>query len=150
MDLERQARAAGLADRVVFAGAVPHEGLGGWYSAADLFCLPSRAEGHPNALVEALACGTPAVATRVGAVPELVQPAAGILTRPDDAASLSIALREAMQKVWAGEWRRPAIRATVTGRSWENVARQVQEVFTEARARFGRWVPRSSAAEALQ
>ena len=43
-----------------------------WYNAADVFCLASRGEGSPNVLTEALACGTPAVATNVGSVPEIM------------------------------------------------------------------------------
>ncbi len=57
---------------VVFVGAVPNSELITWYNAADVFCLSSRGEGSPNVLTEALACGTPAVTTNVGSVPEIM------------------------------------------------------------------------------
>jgi glycosyltransferase involved in cell wall biosynthesis len=61
-----------LQKHVVFVGAVPNSELITWYNAADAFCLSSRGEGSPNVLTEALACGTPAVATNVGSVPEIM------------------------------------------------------------------------------
>ncbi len=75
--LTADAAARGLADRVRFAGMV---GVGAPVFArlrtADLFVLPSRTEGLPRALIEAMAVGLPCLATRVGGVPELL---------PDDA-----------------------------------------------------------------
>jgi teichuronic acid biosynthesis glycosyltransferase TuaC len=61
-----------LQQYVVFVGAVANRDLITWYNAADVFCLSSRGEGSPNVLTEALACGTPAVATNVGSVPEIM------------------------------------------------------------------------------
>jgi teichuronic acid biosynthesis glycosyltransferase TuaC len=61
-----------LHNHVVFVGAVANSELITWYNAADVFCLSSRGEGSPNVLTEALACGTPAVATNVGSVPEIM------------------------------------------------------------------------------
>jgi teichuronic acid biosynthesis glycosyltransferase TuaC len=61
-----------LQQHVVFVGAVANSELITWYNAANVFCLSSRGEGSPNVLTEALACGTPAVASNVGSVPEIM------------------------------------------------------------------------------
>ncbi len=65
-ELERQARDAGIADRISFAGAVPHDDLPVYYSAADVVVVPSYYESFGLVAVEAMACGTPVVASRVG------------------------------------------------------------------------------------
>jgi len=62
-DLERQAEAAGIASRVRFLGLVDNQDLPKYYAAADLFVLPSRLESWGTVMLEALACGTPVVAT---------------------------------------------------------------------------------------
>jgi glycosyltransferase involved in cell wall biosynthesis len=62
----------GLEKHVVFQGAVLNQDLITWYNAVDVFCLSSRGEGSPNVLTEALACGTPAIASKVGSVPEIM------------------------------------------------------------------------------
>lgn len=65
-ELEEQAREAGLEGSVRFTGAVPHEDLPTWYSAADVCAVPSYYESFGLVAVEAMACGTPVVASRVG------------------------------------------------------------------------------------
>jgi len=81
---------------VRFVGTVPHEALPDWYRAADLIVLPSRSEGMPNVLLEALACGTPFVASDVGSISELLEPASRVVT-PDDPGALAAALSESLQ-----------------------------------------------------
>jgi glycosyltransferase involved in cell wall biosynthesis len=67
-----------------------------WYRAADVFVLPSRSEGVPNVLLEAMACGRPFVATRVGGIPEIAHLGRGRLVPPGDVRSLTIAVRESL------------------------------------------------------
>jgi teichuronic acid biosynthesis glycosyltransferase TuaC len=78
--LEAFAAAQGVSERVRFLGAVPHRELARIYSAVDALVLASSREGWPNVLLEAMACGTPVVASNVWGAPELVcDPAAGVL-----------------------------------------------------------------------
>ncbi len=63
----------GLSDRVEWAGAVGQDEISGHYAAADIFCLPSFAEGVPTVLMEAMLSETPVVSTRIAGVPELVE-----------------------------------------------------------------------------
>ena len=65
-ELEAQAQEAGLGGNIRFTGAVPHEELPAWYSAADVCVVPSYYESFGLVAVEAMACGTPVVASRVG------------------------------------------------------------------------------------
>ena len=68
--LQERALSLGIGERVRWAGAVPDAAC--LYSAFDAFVLSSRTEGTPIALFEAMACGLPIVATRVGGVPDVV------------------------------------------------------------------------------
>ena len=70
--LAEAVRRLGIEDGVVLAGAVDQERLPELYRAADVFCLPSFAEGLPVVLMEAMAFGLPVVATRIAGVSELV------------------------------------------------------------------------------
>ncbi len=63
-----------------------------FYSAADLYCQPSRSEGLPNTVVEAMSCGLPVVASNVGAMAELVKADNGRLCQPEDSEDLAIQL----------------------------------------------------------
>jgi len=62
----------GLGTRVRFLGNIPHVELCEYYNAADAMVLASSREGMPNVVLEAIACGTPVVATSVGGTPELI------------------------------------------------------------------------------
>jgi glycosyltransferase involved in cell wall biosynthesis len=78
--LETLAITHGVADRVRFLGSVPHHALARIYSAVDALVLASSREGWPNVLLEAMACGSPVVASNVWGAPELVcDRAAGVL-----------------------------------------------------------------------
>lgn len=90
--LAQQIARQGLAGRVRLLGGLPHEQLPDWYRAADVFVLPSHSEGVPNVLMEAMACGTPFVASRVGGIPEIAHLGAGELVPAGDAPSLARAL----------------------------------------------------------
>jgi glycosyltransferase involved in cell wall biosynthesis len=79
-------------EAVVEVGYVPDEMMPTYYSLADVFVLPSLLEGFGLPLVEAMACGTPIVATRAGSIPEVVGDA-GLLVPTMDAAALVDALR---------------------------------------------------------
>src|SRR5207248_5386227 len=62
----------GVADRTTFVGAVAHDRLPLYYSAADVSVMPSSYESFGLVAVESLACGTPVVATRVGGLTSIV------------------------------------------------------------------------------
>jgi glycosyltransferase involved in cell wall biosynthesis len=95
--LRRQVIDAGLQDRVEFLGLVEHVRLPALLRRAELFVLPSHREGLPLALLEAMACGRPVVATSVGGIPDLVQHGVnGWLVPPSQPAELADTLVRAL------------------------------------------------------
>ncbi|MFO7166543.1 MAG: glycosyltransferase family 4 protein [Chloroflexota bacterium] len=101
--LEEQARRLGVAERVIFAGGC--DDVAPFLQAADLFVLPSYSEGLPVALLEALACGLPCVATSTDGAAQVLQDGlTGRLVPPGDPAALARALAEALTapdlRVW--------------------------------------------------
>jgi glycosyltransferase involved in cell wall biosynthesis len=93
--LEARVRDRGLSDRVTFAGRVGQDEIGAFYKAADVFCLPSFAEGVPVVLMEAMASGLPVVSTAVNGIPELVEDGvSGLLVVPGRSDLLAAALRK--------------------------------------------------------
>lgn len=88
-DLRRRVQAAGLSDRILFRPEVPTEQMPAWYQVLDLFIAPQRSEGFGLTPLEAMACGVPVIATRVGAFPGIVRDRlTGALVPPGDAAAL--------------------------------------------------------------
>jgi teichuronic acid biosynthesis glycosyltransferase TuaC len=113
-----------LSDRVRMLGWVPRTALAEVMCAGDVFCLASDIEGWPNVVHEALSCGTPVVATRVGAVPEMVPGEdLGIVIPVQDQPALVGALRQALSAKWDSD----AIARWGRSRGWDQVAEEVYE-----------------------
>lgn len=91
--LARAATGGGLEGAVTFAGPVDASELSVQYQSADVFCLPSHAEGLPMALLEAMESGLPVIATRVGAIADVMDDGEdGILVEPGDVEGLAEAI----------------------------------------------------------
>lgn len=109
----------GVSARVRFLGAVPHGDLRAAYVAADAVILASSREGWPNVLLEAMACGTPVVASSIWGNPEIVsRPEAGVLMRtrtPDGVV-------EAVESLFGALPNREATRAFAEQFSWHETS----------------------------
>jgi teichuronic acid biosynthesis glycosyltransferase TuaC len=119
-----QAKELGVSDKVSFLGNKPHDEIPLWMNAADVFCLPSLREGHPNVIIEALVCGVPVVASDVGAIPEMIN-GNGIMSMVADSKNLCECLMWSLTK----NWDRDAIRKTVEKRTWRDCAQVYFETY---------------------
>ena len=125
--LERTIAELGLAGCARLVGAVPNTELAPWYSAADVLVLASSREGWPNVLLEAMACGTPVVATAVGGIPEVVaSPVVGRLVGERTPAAFAAAMLE----TFAAPPDRSRVRAYAERFSWDETSRQQLALFS--------------------
>lgn len=93
-DLAQQRSGSAAAERIRLLGPVGQDDIRDWYAWADVFCLPSYAEGVPVVLMEALAMEVPVVTTRIAGIPELVEDGVnGLLVEPGRPGDVAQALR---------------------------------------------------------
>jgi len=124
--LQADAARLGLGPRVRFEGVVPQDRLADYYGAADAVVLASSREGLANVLLEAMACGTPVVATAVGGTPEVVcAPPAGLLVRERSAVAIGTACRTLL----AAPPSREATRAHAARYGWGSTADDLWALF---------------------
>lgn len=129
-ELQQSIVQAGLQDRVRLLGLC--QTMAPVYQAADLFVLPSFKEGFSNALIEAMACGLPIVATRVGGAPEALEGGmGGTLVESGDQSGLEEAIagylgNEDFRKTKAEESRQRAQRFSL-----ERMVEDVQSLYAE-------------------
>ncbi|MCE6952428.1 glycosyltransferase family 4 protein [Cereibacter sphaeroides] len=90
--LKAEVAQAGLADRILFLPEVTVDRMPDWYRALEIYVAPQRWEGFGLTPLEAMACGVPVVATRVGAFEELVDDATGLLITPGDVEAMTEAV----------------------------------------------------------
>ncbi|MEE2679611.1 MAG: glycosyltransferase family 4 protein [Myxococcota bacterium] len=131
-----RARALGCADRVDLVGRVSNQELVAHYRRAALVVVPSRYEGFGLPAAEAMACATPVVATRAGALPEVVETGGGgILVERDQPEALAKGIAHLLDQPEArarlGEAGR---RGVCQAYAWPSVARATAEVYAEAAA----------------
>ena len=72
-DMLRQINDLGIKRQVVFTGYIPHREVLAWMREMDIFAFPSLHEGSPNALLEAMSCELPVVASKVGGILDIVE-----------------------------------------------------------------------------
>ena len=117
-----------LHDHVRMVGPKPHDELIDWYNAADLYAMMSSREGSPNVLLEALACGTPAIGTAVGGIcDELSSERVGRLVpkRSADAAATAI-IQELKQPKCRSD-----VAAVMQSRTWHDTASCIGKFFQD-------------------
>jgi glycosyltransferase involved in cell wall biosynthesis len=134
----------GLTGAVQFVGH--RDDVGAALSAADIFALASRTEASPNALLEAMAAGLPAVATSVGGIPEIIDPGStGVLAPVDDAAGFARGLLRLMDDPELARRMGASARQRVTERhSFDRMARAFEQLYLsqlEDRSRLPRRSP---------
>ncbi len=93
--LENLANKLGIKAKVKFLGQLPHEVVLQQLKEADLFVLPSRQEGLPRAMIEAMACGLPCIGSTVGGIPELLP--SEDLVPPGDIGALARKIEEVVR-----------------------------------------------------
>ena len=129
--LVRRAAELGVADRVRFVGKIPHDDVGWWMAAGDVFVLPSLSEGLPTVVCEAMNCGRPVVATAVDGTPEAVRDGeTGLLVAPRDAEALAAALARVLDEPGLAErMGETALRIGRAEYTWDANARRMQDLY---------------------
>jgi glycosyltransferase involved in cell wall biosynthesis len=126
--LEKEIHELGLYDCVFLAGLRPHAEIAKWMSACDLVVQPSLREGAPLPIYEAMACGRPVIASRVGGMPEIIaNDELGFLVPPSSPKALAESLLRALEK----DWDTRQIRKRGTQNSWGRVADQLLDLYQD-------------------
>jgi teichuronic acid biosynthesis glycosyltransferase TuaC len=127
--LQALAATLGIDGRLRFMENMPQDKLALLYSAADVLALGSTREGWPNVLLEAMACGTPVVATDVGGASEIVcTDTVGTVIKHRDPEEFALALRSILER----HSNREAIRAYSRQFDWPSIAQRYFDMLSAA------------------
>lgn len=123
----------GIASRVIFTGFVDNVTLQKLYSVCDIYVCPSRLEGFGLTILDAMAAGKPVVATRVGAIPELIEQGKnGFLAQDNNETELATAIIQILDSSSHAEAMGENNRKKAQMHySWEIAGRRVAEVYAE-------------------
>ncbi|MGI0491700.1 glycosyltransferase family 4 protein [Alkalinema pantanalense CENA528] len=129
--IEQLTQELGIADCTVFAGQIGHDRLPLYYTAADVCAIPSHYEPFGLVAVEAMACGTPVVASDVGGLKFTVIPEeTGLLVPPQDVEGFTAAIdRLLTDDLWTQKLRRQAAARVHQNFSWAGVGAQLSNLY---------------------
>lgn len=127
--LQDLAQQLGIAERVRFLGFLPQDQVRHWLQRAKLFVLPSLEEGLGVVLLEALACGTPIVASGVGGIVDVVTAEVGQLVPPADSDSLGRTIVQVLLGAAWDQMSQDARQRAVTVYDWDHVGSQYLSVY---------------------
>jgi D-inositol-3-phosphate glycosyltransferase len=132
-NLQRLAHQLGVQDSVTFLGRIEQDKLPPYYCAADALVIPSYYESFGLVGLESLACGTPVVSTRVGAMSAILQNTdAGMLVDNADPVPLANSIATVFNRQRAGEFSAARTRAAVYPYGWKNVAAGIVDEYAAA------------------
>ncbi len=130
-ELEALAQELGIGKRVQFLGQVPAgKAIEAQLDAADLFVLPSRTEGLPRVIIEAMARAVPCIGSTVGGIPELLEEED--MVPPDDVAALAAKIQEVLTD--------PARMTKMSARNLEKSKEYREDILSERRTDFYKYV----------
>jgi glycosyltransferase involved in cell wall biosynthesis len=129
-ELDRLAGELGLGKSVIFTGFAGQDEMSALYSGADVFAFPSLAEGYGLPVLEAMACGTPVVASDASAVPEAVG-GAGVVADARDPEAFAAALARVLDDAGLRQRLAAAGLARAATFSWEKSAAETLAVYRE-------------------
>ncbi|WP_309728856.1 glycosyltransferase family 1 protein [Chamaesiphon sp. OTE_75_metabat_556] len=139
-----------LAANTDFVGMVGHDRLALYYTAADVCVIPSHYEPFGLVAIEAMACGTPVVASNVGGLKfTVISEETGLLVTPQDVSEFARAIgRILTDEVWARKIRRQASTRVQENFSWTGVAIQLSDLYRQllAQSILGSSLPRTVSA----
>jgi D-inositol-3-phosphate glycosyltransferase len=122
----------GVAAHVAFLGAQPHELLPTWYAAVDVVVVPSHYESFGMVALEAMACGTPVVASRVGGLMYTIEDGrSGVLVPPDDPHTLAHHVQALLSSRASSDVLRAGARQRAEAYGWEQITQELCCLYNE-------------------
>jgi len=126
-ELSAQVQATGLADRVLFTGFVPN--VASWLKRASAAVAVSRCEGHPNAVLEAVAAGVPVVVSDIPAYRSILGDDSASFVAEDDAQAIAAAIVGTLADRVSADQRAACARSALTSQSLEANAARYETVY---------------------
>jgi glycosyltransferase involved in cell wall biosynthesis len=122
----------GISRNVVFEGFVPYSNMPQYYKRCDVFCFPTVGEPFGKAMIEAMACGKPVIATDVGGSTEIIRNGVdGILVPPASPKAIASAIQQMKNEDERLKMGQEARAAAVKDFSWDTVSSKYHRLYSE-------------------